>query len=436
MQSIVASSVALVLCACAAAKPEPPPPAPTEPVVVEVEALVEAMVASLIASEMKAVGEPTSEEPKVELPPAIEIQKSVTRRTARTSGQLLPWEKEERARAAFATLSADEQIGLVEALAIECKKLDTFQAGLMRYVLALDETDFGLRPDAAPATWFDPKTHAPKQPIERRELAPDDPLAVAAREQILGAIEPRRVESGWAYDWAKREVVRLPNEREPWRVFENALAGLPPHWDLVEAMVEQQLDDGSLQPTFAAFAHAYTDRLGAVYPGITLYDAWASRTELEMPDVDTLGIVHAVLDDWETWKSIVPPDRLPSLYQRLGELFMPALHFRGLRHNLARTFVCGSTELRDGYQQHLDNFHALWESVSSNPAELAATLPDEARWSDFLLEITNRVATDEMLALRGIRRRYTLDQNGEAVRAYLYWLLEQADAYRRLDAQK
>ncbi|MCE9594367.1 MAG: hypothetical protein K8S98_09235 [Planctomycetes bacterium] len=368
--------------------------------------------------------------------PTTAAPKPPPRRIARTSGQLLPWEKEERARAAFATLDADEQVGLVEALAIECKKLDTFQMQLMRFVLAQDDTDFGLRPDAQPATWFDPAKHAPAQPIARHELAIDDPLAVAAREQILGAIAPRRAESGWAYDWAPREVVRLPNERDPWRVLENALAGLPPHWDLVEALVEKQLDDGSLQATFTAFAHAYTDRVGAVYPGITLYDAWASRTDLEVPDVDSLGIIHDLSNDWTTWKSVVPEEQHQALYQRIGELFTPALHFRGLRENLARTFVCGTTELRDGYQQHFDNFQSLWESVSSNPADLAVLLPDDAKWSDFLLKLTSQVKTDEQLALRGIRRRYTLDQNGEQVRANLYWLLEQADAYRRLDARK
>ena len=40
----------------------------------------------------------------------------------------------------------------------------------------------------------------------------------------------------------------------------------------------------------AAFGPAYTDRNGNVYPGVTLYDAWASGPEIEMPDVDVLGV--------------------------------------------------------------------------------------------------------------------------------------------------
>ncbi|MBI5433013.1 MAG: hypothetical protein HZA52_09315 [Planctomycetes bacterium] len=356
------------------------------------------------------------------------------RRVARTSGRLLDWEQRELARAAFAALTPDEQVGLVEALAIESANIGSFQMVLVRFVLGSEEIDPGLRPDAAPLAWYDAETHAPKQPIPRRVLTPDDPRVATAEREILGALERREAVSGWTYDWGRRDVVRLANERDPWRVFENALLGLPPYWDLAEALVEQRLDDGTYQKVLAAFGHAYTDRVGGVYPNITLYDAYASRASIEMPDVDTLGLVHEVLGDFETWKSIVPEPQHPELFGRLGQLYMPAFHFRGLRNAVARTFVCGSTELRDGYQQHLDNFHALWESAGSDPAALAARLPDETKWNEFLVGLTERAPSDELFSLRGLRRRVTLDQNGAEVRRYLYWLLEQADAYRRIGA--
>ncbi|MCK6445963.1 MAG: hypothetical protein L6Q99_06170 [Planctomycetes bacterium] len=358
------------------------------------------------------------------------------RRRPHVGGLLLADEETARARAAFATLSPEEQAGFVEALASEARKIQSFQMQLVNWVLAQEEIDPGLRPEAPPLGWFDPETHAPKQPIPRKVLAADSPALAIAERELLGPIAPRRAVSGWTYDYGRREVQRLPNEREPWRIFENALLGLPPYWDLVEALVEAKLDDGAHQKVLAAFGHAYTDRVGGVYPTITLYDAWISRAPIEAPDVDTLGIMHDVVGDWQTFQSIVPESQHEGLFGRIGGLVMPAYHHRSLRHALARTFVCGSTELRDGYQQHQDNFHGLWESVSSDPGALAAVLPADAQWSEFLTGLSERAGADELFALRGLRRRDTLDRNGDEVRRWLFWLLGEAEAYRRLDGAK
>jgi signal transduction histidine kinase len=69
-----------------------------------------------------------------------------------------------------------------------------------------------------------------------------------------------------------RRVVRLRDPDDAAALFENALAGAPPDTDLVEAYVERALDDGAQQAALAAVAHAYTDRDGNVYEGLTLYD--------------------------------------------------------------------------------------------------------------------------------------------------------------------
>lgn len=453
MQRILTSALSLGLLACSAPDSSAPQPAPVGPGAQVAEGAPGAAsdpgapsagtrtdaaasgervgAASEIAPQPQA-----SEGDQAPAPAAAERAAGPRQRRPHPGGLLLPAEEQQRAREAFALLSPVEQAGLVEALASDCRSLGTFQVKLLDYVLGQEDVDPGLRPDAPAPVWFDPETHAPAQPIPRKLLAADSRAVAIAEREILGVVPPRSAQRGWAYDYGRREVVRLAEERDPWRVFENALCGLPPYWDLAEALVEARLDDGTYQKVLAAFGHAYTDRVGGVYPNITLYDAWISRAPIEAPDVDTLGIMHEVLGDWETFKSIVPESQHEDLFGRLGGLVMPAYHHRSLRHALARTFVCGSTELRDGYQQHRDNFHALWESVSSDPAALADLLPDEARWTDFLLGLSSRAAQEELFALRGLRRRDALDRDGDAVRRWLYWLLEQADAYRRLDAAR
>src|SRR5262249_29966935 len=143
-------------------------------------------------------------------------------------------------------------------------------------------------------------------------------------------------------------------------------------------------DDGSQQKTLAAFLHAYTDREGGVYPGVTLYDAWASGAEIEMPDVDCLGIVHSVLDDWKTWRAPVPATKHEALYDRIGKIFVDAHRHRSLRRALATVFLEGSPALRDGFVDSVGNFHALWEDCGSTPAELAKRLPKPKDRTEFL----------------------------------------------------
>jgi hypothetical protein len=342
-------------------------------------------------------------------------------------------EADTRARRAFLALSEAEQRDLLEWFTVECERLDTFQESLIRYVVDGEERERSSWPALRALTWHEPELHAPGQPIPRAPLAPDSPEVVAVRNQILHAPGTRRLDSGWMVDYAERTLVRLPRQDDPVRVFENGLLGLGPDWDLAEALVELRLDDGSLQAGFRAFAHAYTDRWGGVYPGVTLYDAHASLAQIEMPDVDALGIVHALLGDWQTWTSPVPAEQHPELYARISDLFRPLLHHRGLRTNLARTYLCGSAELRDNYRFNLDNFHALWESVASQPETLRAKLPDEVGWRDFLQGWHDQLTANPELYLRGTSRHATLDRDAQSVRATLLRLLEEYGAIARIE---
>lgn len=347
--------------------------------------------------------------------------------------ELTAREADARARAAFTALKDEERQEVLDWLGSECDSLGTFQMSLVKWARAQPDRPADKWPNVEALTWFDPKTHAPAQPITRVPLDPEAPEVKAVRHKILAAIGSRRADSGWMYDYATRELRRLPHEGDRVRVFENALLGLPPGWDLAEAWVERMLDDGSLQKTFAAFGHAYTDRNGGVYAGLTLYDAHASRGELEMPDVDSLGLVHEIANDWTTWKAVVTDVEQPSLYAKVGELFTPAHRHRALRTNLARTFLCGTTELRDRYQHNLDNFHALWEGASSDPAVLAKTLPDSAHWAEFLDGTYKRLQANPAEAVRGFTRHKVLDLDMLQVRERLLYVLEQFGAIARVE---
>jgi len=342
-------------------------------------------------------------------------------------------EADERARRAFLTLSDKEQRDLLMWFAAECENLRTFQHTLIRYVLDAETRPVEGWPALAPAPIYDPKVHSPGQPIPRRPLAASATDAIAVRNQILSAPGTRRLDSGWMVDYAQRTLVRLPHQDDPRRQFENALLGMSPDWDLAEALVELALDDGALQKEFTAFAHAYTDRWGGVYPGVTLYDAYASLQTIEMPDVDTLGILHDLVGDWDSYHAPVAAELHEELYAKTGAIFKQLLRHRGLRTNLARVYLCGTAELRDSYGNNLDNFHALWESVSSDPASLAAQLPGEAAWRDYLQGWVDRCAAEPELLMKGTLRHAQLAREELAVRATILRLLGEYGAFARIE---
>jgi len=397
----------------------PPKPAPTEaPAALEERAPQQESAAAATARELRGAEFERQYTDTLELVPTREL-----------SGP----EVDARARRAFAALSEKEQRDLLLWFAAECENLRSYQHTLIRYVLDAETRPVESWPALAPAPIYDPKVHAPGQPIPRRPLAANSSDAIAVRNLLLSAPGTRRLDSGWMVDYAQRTLVRLPHQDDPWRQFENALLGMSPDWDLAEALVELALDDGALQKEFTAFAHAYTDRWGGVYPGVTLYDAYASLQTIEMPDVDTLGILHDLVGEWDLYTSPVPAHQHEELYAKTGAIFKRLLRHRGLRTNLARAYLCGTAELRDSYGNNLDHFHALWESVTSDPATLAKQLPDEAGWRDYLQGWLDRCAAEPELLMKGTLRHAQLAREELLVRATILRLLGEYGAYAKLE---
>lgn len=328
--------------------------------------------------------------------------------------------------AAWKKLSAEVRFEVVEWFSAEVQYVGTFQRELLEYVLRDPERDpFGW-PELERAPVFDPKVHAPAQPIARKWLDADSSTAKRAREKIFASVPERRLESAWVYDHVSGEPRRVAALDDPERLFRNAVAGFPPWLDLAEALVERTLDDGSEREALAGFAHAYTDRSGNVYPGVTLYDAWASGTSIEMPDVDTLGIIHEVLDDWKSWKA--PVTSQGPLYDKLTEIYVPARRHRGLRLALARTYLTGSAVLRDSYEGNLVRFHALWEKYASEPGKLAEALPESDAWADWLGAWVKEVDASPELLEAGRVRLATLDRDARTVRALLVRVMRELGA--------
>jgi hypothetical protein len=151
-----------------------------------------------------------------------------------------------------------------------------------------------------------------------------------------------------------------------------------------------------------------------------------------MPDVDTLGLYHALTGDFGTYHAPVPGNRQGPLYEALGQPFRDARSHRALRHALA--LVCLEAQPPLGiYDGLLLNLHLAWEQAHSTPAELAPTLPSVAKrqaWIDALIAAGR--AKPESWAAAELRRD-TLARAGEVVRAITLAGLHDFGAFKKLD---
>jgi len=317
-------------------------------------------------------------------------------------------------------LDAEARHDVVEYLALDLSHAETFQLTLARWVVRTRGVEPGLLEPARPPRWFDPEVHAPAQPIPRRLLDADARTVRRVRASMASAFVERAVEPAYAYDWGAGEVVRTGDPRDATHRFRAALAGLPEDFDLVEAFVTEWIDDGEKREVLDAFGHLYTDRNGNAYPGITLYEAWGSGADIEMPDVDTLGLIHTIEDEWDRWTAPVPERQHEALYSRIGDHFVPARHHRGLREAIASAYLVAEPAYKDGYTSgNTVGFHALLSRHASDPRAVGPELPAAADWEAYLEAWNAQLEDDNALWASGLLRRDTLAADQAFVRRRL-----------------
>jgi hypothetical protein len=333
--------------------------------------------------------------------------------------------------AAWERLSEGQRREAVAWFQAELDRTKTFQRQLMDHVFFSLDKPRRRWPDAEPAPVFDAAKHCPAQPIVRQLQDEDGPRHRRESKAMFADVPARRLDPAWRYDWGRGTVVKVADPDDPDRIFRNALAGAPPELDLAEAILVSLLDDGSRREVHHAFSHVYSHRDGVAFPGITLYDAWASGRELEMPDVECLGIVHLLEDDWTTFVAPVSGRKQQPLYAKIADWFGPVRRQRGLVTALARAYLQAEPVMRDGYEVSIARFHGVWERHLSDPPRLLADLPaveDETVWRRWFGEQDEHLKRDAELAGRAASRQATLRADGARVRAVLVAVLKEMGA--------
>jgi hypothetical protein len=309
---------------------------------------------------------------------------------------------------------SDERAATIELFQEKLAQLDTSQLALVRELVSEEYVDVATIEERQRGIQYDPKKHAPQQPILRNWLDADDPRVGAVYEQFYGQRDPSALIAAYVYDWPTRKIVRTRAPDDIEAVFANAANGYPPGLDLALAVVERELDDGDLDRIQSAFGHVYTDLDGFVYPQTTLYDAWASGFEIAMPDVDALGVIHDLFDDWNTWQAPIPGREHEHLYATIGGEYRKIRRYRTLREALARLLLIGDPA-SSLYLPARTNLHAVWARSGSKVAKLKRQLPDQAEQEEWIAEWVANCKEDEKLWQAGQHRHTRLRADSEEV---------------------
>ena len=329
---------------------------------------------------------------------------------------------------AWSSLEEADRRDTVEWFIAECDRAQDFRAQLERFVLGQvggPKAEFAAAED--PPT-FDPELHCPRQPIARRFVSTSTGKHRKVVEEMLGGLE-RVMRPAVRYDWARGELVRVAAFDDPRRIAHNAAHGFAPYTDLVEAWVVKSLDGGTMREEAKVFGHAYADRSGNAYREITLFEAWGSGRDMEMPDVECLGIVHSLDDDWKTYVAPVNARLHSRLYAQIGEHYVPYKAYRDMREAIARTYVTYEPVLPTGYSTTRDKLHGFWERAGSDPAALGKTLPDADEWRAWFAREGRAVDQDDELRGRTRGRMSALRKSSQWARRTFHGILVEYGAF-------
>jgi hypothetical protein len=215
-------------------------------------------------------------------------------------------------------------------------------------------------PAATPPQHFAPATYAPVA-TARRLIAAGDPLHARATAGMAPLACLPELAAAVRYDWRPGTAVHGEALTDDQR-FANYAQGLAKASDHATAQILARLDHAPEQRRLGDyFAHLYADRDGAVFAGVTLFDAWASGRTIEMPDTDTIAYGVRVLST-AAFVAPLPADRRRErLYARIAEGFATHRSHRLMVSALAVTFVAAEPGFPADFHALLARAHWLWE---------------------------------------------------------------------------
>lgn len=205
--------------------------------------------------------------------------------------------------------------------------------------------------------------------------------------------------AGVYYDWRQGVAVRRPTELTDDERFANYAHGYTHGTDHAVAQVLAALDKDPAQRRLGTyFEHLYADRNGAVFAGVSLFDAWRSSSTIEMPDTDAVAYAQLVLG---TQSFVAPlPDnrRRGRLYDKMSEGFNAHRDYRTLRLAIAASFVAATPRIDVAYEALVPRCHWLWQKHALDIGKVRDYVMGTADRAEFMKRVDEALKTEGDLA--------------------------------------
>jgi len=257
-------------------------------------------------------------------------------------------------------------------------------------------------PQLPQPSWFEPIEYAPIAAPRHVEASSTDLHQAAVRRMKPFEFLPD-LHATVVYDWGLGKAVRIADSLSDDDRFENLIHGYVPGSDEAVAQVLEALDTDPQQRKLGSyFAHLYADRSGNVFAGTTMFDAWYSGVQVEMPDTDVIAFARRVLGSTSFTSPIPDGSRRAKLYQSMRDAFATHRDYRTLRLAAAGAFVLAEPRIDPIYEPLVRRFHWLWPQLDYQPKLLADRLGKTKDRAAFLAEVdaTIRSTTDTIEATR------------------------------------
>lgn len=228
--------------------------------------------------------------------------------------------------------------------------------------------------------FFEPKVYAPVQ--SARSYVAADTWDYERQRDLMRPWEsdPPYWSIKVFYSYGDNKAWELPDALTPEHYLQDFFLGFPPDVDVLAVWLERQFDhDKSLDKIADHFAHAYCDRVGNCYAHITIYDAFASQSQIEMSDVDVIAFARNVQNDRSFVSPIPGNAKRQRLYDDMKASFTKYFQHRTLCEAAARIYVSPDCWIRP---DHEGLRRRLWYLFALDKGDISKVRTRLVRWKD------------------------------------------------------
>jgi len=259
------------------------------------------------------------------------------------------------------------------------KRVEASADPVLRQILALRPTTSEL-PLLEPAPMHDPEEWAQGVAPGRSRIAEGSTQHRRVRDAFPAVPFLDDLRTAIAYDWRHARVARREHGLSFDSRFANALGGWLPDADLIVAHLLAKFDADDHQHELAEyFEHAWADLDARVYENVTLFEAWCSGNQVDVPDVDAIPFAETILAD-RTFVSPIPAGaRRTRLYEQIRTAAAEHRRYRSVVICAAAAALRAEPILDKSYGDLVPRFHLAWVEAGGNLETMTRLVGDAAR---------------------------------------------------------